>query len=66
MTPGHAIKVQRARIREQTRCRVRDCCDRPAPTSRVAAQHVRHEQPAQDDWWSSECWNCGYVCRCDV
>lgn len=47
-------------------CRQNSCCDRPAPIHRAQAMHDRGEEPDFEDFYSTECFSCGYVCRCEV
>ena len=50
-------------------CRVKTCCERPAPVSFWGLAHERGESvvdlPCESQWWL-ECYSCGYVCTCEV
>lgn len=60
------IPNARTGIPNLRRCRIYDCCERPAPIGRAQAVHDRGGVPDFEDFYSFECFNCGYVCRCEV
>lgn len=48
-------------------CLQHACCDRPAPINLAQAMHDRGEEVEHADYfWTTECFNCGYCCSCEV
>lgn len=60
--PDAEFRVSQGRDVEKLRA----LCEKPSPGSLAEAMHERDLQPSAEDFWSTECWNCGYVCRCEV
>jgi len=50
----------------QFTCKHGTCCDRPAPINYAHAQHERGKMAEGEEIWWTECYNCGYICKCEV
>lgn len=59
-------KGSRSPSQERRVCKHDSCCERPAPILYEYAQHQRGKTAEGEEIWWTECYNCGYICKCSV